>query len=256
MPGVLASSSTVLASSSTILASSYGDGPVPAPETIDKYLELVTSLHRSRPKFMAMMRLLLEPVVAIQQFIQHLPTDFDLDVAIGVQLDVVGEWVGRSRNVLIPIANVYFSWDDEIRGWDMGVWQGPYDGDFGITRLDDDTYRLVLRAKIAANHWDGTLPGAKAALAIIFPEGDTHVFITDNGDMTVTFGVSGKIPSALWIALLSRNYVPLKPEGVHADYLITSVDNTPLFGFDVDNEYISGWDSGSWGAEPDYFFQP
>ncbi|WZB61444.1 DUF2612 domain-containing protein [Achromobacter xylosoxidans] len=23
--------------------------------------------------------------------------------------------------------------------------------------LDDDTYRLLLRAKIGANHWDGTL---------------------------------------------------------------------------------------------------
>lgn len=218
----------------------------------DAYLALITAFHRGKPKFAAMVKALVEPVVAQQSFMAHLPIDFDLDEAIGAQLDQVGEWVGRTRFVSTPIAGAWFSFDTEFRGFDQGVWQQPFDTDDGITRLDDETFRTLLRAKIAANNWDGTLPAAKTALEIIFPGGETQLVITDNQDMTITFGVAGVIPSALFIALLSDGYLPLKPEGVRADYLITTV-NGPLFGFDVENEFISGFDTGAWGAPPSYF---
>lgn len=217
------------------------------------YLALVTPSHRDKPKFAALIHALVGPVVAQQDFLAHLPADFDLDEAVGVQLDVVGQWIGRTRYVATPITGVWFSWDDDLRGWEAGVWYRPqYDTPSGITRLDDDSYRTLLRAKIAANNWDGTLPGAKAALEIIFPTGETKIFVVDNQDMSVTFGVSGKIPDALFIALLSDGYIPLKPEGVRADYLITTVDG-PMFGWDVENDYLAGWDEGAWGAPPEYF---
>ena len=220
---------------------------------VDSYLGLITSLHRGKPKFAAMIKALVEPIIAQQDFMAHLPQDFDLDQAIGVQLDAVGEWVGRSRFVSVPIASAWFSWDTALKGFDQGVWYQPqYDTPAGITRLDDDTYRTLLRAKIAANNWDGTLPSAKQALEILFPNGDTDIIVIDNQDMTITFGVAGVIPSALFIALLSQGYLPLKPEGVRANYLITTVSG-PLFGFDVQNTFISGWDSGAWGAPPSYF---
>lgn len=221
--------------------------------TADDYLALITPSHRGKPKFAAMIRALVEPVVAQQAFIEHLPVDFDLDEAIGAQLDVVGEWVGRTRFIKTPIASAWFSWDIDFKGWEQGVWYQPqYDTAEGITRLDDETFRTLLRAKIAANNWDGTLPAAKEALSIIFPSGETQLVITDNQDMTITFGVAGVIPSALFIALLSDGYLPLKPEGVRADYLITTVDGS-LFGFDVQNKFISGFDTGAWGAPPSYF---
>lgn len=220
---------------------------------MDYYLSLITAFHRGKPKFSEMVRRIVEPVVDQQNFLAHLPLDFDLDEAIGVQLDQVGEWVGRSRFIKVPIAGAWFSFDTDRRGFDQGVWYQPeYDTPAGITRLDDETYRTLLRAKIAANNWDGTLPSAKAALEILFPNGDTSIIVLDNQDMSITFGVVGVIPSALFIALLSDGYLPLKPEGVQANYLITTVDG-PLFGFDVQNEFISGFDTGAWGAPPSYF---
>ncbi|WP_038367825.1 DUF2612 domain-containing protein [Bosea sp. UNC402CLCol] len=220
---------------------------------VDAYLALITSLHAGKPKFEAMIKALVEPIVAQQAVMEHLPLDFDLDQAIGVQLDEVGEWVGRTRFVKVPIANAWFTWGDATRGWGRGVWyDSRYDTPAGITRLDDDTYRTLLRAKIAANNWDGTLPSAKAALEILFPSGDTKIVVIDNQDMSITFGVAGIIPSALFIALLSQGYLPLKPEGVKANYRITTVDG-PLFGWGVNNEFISGWGTGAWGAPPDYF---
>lgn len=220
---------------------------------VDSYLGLITSYHRGKPKFAAMVKAIVEPIVAQQAFFQNLPRDFDLDEAIGVQLDQVGEWVGRTRFIKVPIAGAWFSFDILNRGFDQGIWlNSQYDTPAGVTRLDDETYRTLLRAKIAANNWDGTLGSAKAALEILFPGGETTILVLDNQDMTITFGVSGAIPSALFIALLSQGYLPLKPEGVRADYLITTVAG-PLFGFDVSNEFISGFDDGAWGAPPTYF---
>jgi hypothetical protein len=88
---------------------------------------------------------------------------FDLDQAAGDQLDIIGLWVGVGRRVKTPPIGVYFSLDIVSVGFDQGVWQGPFDPSMGITLLDDDTYRLLIRAKIGANHWDGTLASTKAS---------------------------------------------------------------------------------------------
>lgn len=217
--------------------------------TPDKYLDLIPNWNRNKPKFSANLRALIDPLAGLQAFLAGMPLAFDIDTAIGVQLDIVGIWVGRSRFVAMPLENVWFSFDTEGLGFDQGNWKGPYDLDAGMSRLDDDHYRILLKAKIAANQWDGTLPGAKAVLEPVFG-GDSIVFIQDNMDMSITIGVAGKIPSAVSLALLAGGYIPLKPEGVRVSYLVVSVDQTPLFGFDVQNDFIAGFDTGSWGVPP------
>lgn len=196
-----------------------------------------------------MLKSLAEPLTGLQAFLASLPQAFDVDSAIGAQLDIVGIWVGRSRYIATPIPNVWFSFDLDGVGFDQGAWKGVYDLDGGMTSLDDDHYRILLKAKIAANQWDGTLPGAKAVLDSVFGSG-TAVFIQDNMDMSMTVGVSGKVPSAVTLALLAGGYIPLKPSGVRVNYLVVTADETPMFGFDVENKFISGFDIGSWGAPP------
>lgn len=214
---------------------------------LEKYLGLVTAFHRDKPKFNGMLGGVAHCFVDAQKAFAGLVAAFDLDLAIGVQLDAVGLWVGISRHVRTPLVGVYFSFDVAGLGLDEGVWQGPFDPDSGVTTLDDDTYRLLIRAKIAANHWDGTLEASAAILKLIF--GDlTHVFIQDNGDMSIDIGVSGERPSAIFLALLTGGYIPIKPEGVRIKYYVVPDQDGPLFGFDVTNEYISGYDSGIWGT--------
>lgn len=55
---------------------------------------------------------------------------------------------------------MYFEWGREAVGWARGSWKGLYDPETGMVRLPDETYRLLLKAKIGANRWDGTVPGA------------------------------------------------------------------------------------------------
>jgi hypothetical protein len=212
------------------------------------YTGLITSEHSSKPKFSAMVAAVAQCFVDQQNLVNSISTSFDLDQAIGAQLDIIGLWVGISRQVKTPL-NVYFSLDTTGLGFDQGNWQGPFDPSTGLTSLDDGTYRTLLRAKIAANSWDGTVPGAAAAYANLFAGSGSQIFIQDNQDMTMTVGVSGQIPSALLRSLLSGGYLPLRPEGVLVNfYFVSSVNNTPMFGFDVSNQYIQGFDSGSWAV--------
>ncbi|WP_454734230.1 DUF2612 domain-containing protein [Cupriavidus pauculus] len=215
---------------------------------ISQYTDLITSEHNKRPKFMAVVETLAEPMVDLQIVLSAMPVKFDLDNAVGDQLDTIGLWVGISRDVPVPLTGVYFSLDIDGLGFDQGSWKGPFDPDAWLTRLDDDTYRLVIRAKIGANHWDGTLESSKAILDSIFG-GGTFVFIQDNQDMSMTIGIAGVIPSAVFLAVLANGLIPLKPEGVRINIVIvTTVDGAPMFGFDMDNNLVAGFDVGAWGT--------
>ncbi|AQQ20265.1 DUF2612 domain-containing protein [Burkholderia cenocepacia] len=213
---------------------------------LTEYTALITSEHRDKPRFMAVVSTLVQPLVDQMGVLQSMPGKFDLDNAVGVQLDDVGVWVGVSRKIRTPLTGIYFSFDIAGLGFDQGTWKGPFDPDTGLTVLDDDTYRLVIRAKIGANHWDGTLEQSAAILNSIF-DTDTHVFIEDHQDMSMTIGIAGKVPPATFLALLSGGYIPLKPEGVRVNYtIVTTVDGSPLFGFDMSNQLVAGFDVGAW----------
>ena len=214
---------------------------------LDDYTALITSEHSDKPKFVAMIEMLSAPLVDLMNVLGGMPALFDLDSAVGDQLDVDGEWIGIARQINTPLIGVYFSFDVDGLGFDQGVWKGPYDPDTGLVSLDDETYLMVLRAKIAANHWDSTPDSAGEILESLAPPG-TFVFIQDNCDMSITICVAGKQPSALYAALLQKGFLSLKPEAVRVNYAFSSLDGTPIFGFDVENQYVSGFDVGSWSA--------
>lgn len=249
----------------------------------EDYVGLITSQHADKPKFVAMVAAVAKAFADTSNLIDGLPQAFDLDVAVGAQLDDVGLWVGLSRKIGVPIEGVYFSFDTEGLGYDQGSWKGPFDPDVGLTSLDDDTYRLLLRARIAANHWDGTFERAVELLELIFvpnptdpifqylelesgglldlldgppvalvstlQSGGTSFFLQDNSDMTIDFFISGVIPPALTLALFGGGYIPIKPEGIRVNgHYVTSVNGAPVFGFDTDSKYISGFDKGAWAT--------
>lgn len=213
---------------------------------IKDYTGKITNQHADKPKYMAMVEGIAQCFVDTNEVAAGLPEDFDLDSAEDAQLDDVGLWVGISRNISTPLTNVYFALDTDGLGFDQGAWKGPFDPDSGITTLDNETYRTLLKAKIGANRWDGTLEQSKEILDSVF-SGDSQVFIQDSQDMTITIGVAGKAPSAIELALLTGGYIPIKPQSVGVLYYIAPTTDGPLFGFDVANQYVAGFDQGSWG---------
>ncbi|WP_447873677.1 DUF2612 domain-containing protein [Serratia fonticola] len=213
-----------------------------------KYQRLITSYHKHKPKFYDHISLITQPFIDIQAATNQQINDFDLDTAIGVQLDAVGIWIGISRTIKTPIEGVFFSLDIEGVGLDQGVWQGEFDAG-GLTVLDDDTYRTILRAKIAANHWDGTTETLSDVYQAIFPDHKTRIFAVDNFDMTMDVFITGEDISAVMKAVIVQGYLDVKPSTVGIkSYTITS-EPGQLFGLDVDNAFIAGLDTGVWGVE-------
>lgn len=217
-----------------------------AVPTLADYLSLITSLYQSQPRYIAWITALVQPLVDLQATMNDLREAFDLDTAVGVQLDQVGEWVGRSRYLETPLTGVYFSWDETGVGWGQGAWLGPYDPVTGLIALPDDAYRTLLRAKIAANSWDGTIPGAYEAWEIVFSQTGSLVVIQDNQDMSMVIGVAGAYPDAVTKALLTGGYIPLKPEGVRINHYAVAPEGGPLFAWECDSNALNGWESGSW----------
>lgn len=215
--------------------------------TITDYLNLITSAYREKPKFIATVSLDVSVQVRVQELLLSMIPIFDLDIAVGDQLDIIGQWVGISRNVSIPIPNVYFSWDaDYTLGWDYGSWQ-PALSPTSVTSLPDDAYRLVIKAKIAANNWNGTTPAAYAIWEQLFPQ--YVILIQDNQNMTYDLIILGGIVDSLTLALLNEGYISLKPEGVRIAAIYTAIDTGPVFGWDLDNGNIEGWDQGTWAIQ-------
>lgn len=206
------------------------------------YLDLLPSANASKPNFRSVLAVVLQPLVDLQN---NTP-DFDIDTAMGDQLDAIGAWVGQSRNIGVPIVGVYFAFDTPSVGFDQGVWFGPGANPNGVTSLDDGTYRMILKIKIAANTWDGSLAGAQKVLAAVAGNG-TYLFVQDNFDMSITIGVSGTVPSALFVALIRQVFNWIRPAVVNlASVSVTSVNNTAIFGFDTQNNYVAGFDAGAW----------
>lgn len=234
--------------SSTAMISNSGTTPVTseAPYRGADYLDLISSEHRGKRRFTSTIAASISPEAALQGALADLPGAFDLDTAIGVQLDAVGAWVGISRLIQIPLISVWFSFDIAGRGFDEGIWKGPYDPETGIYELDDDTYRKLIRLQILVNNWDGLTESARAAIVAFYASEGSLPFVLDNGNMSMTACISGARPPALMFAIFAGRYVEFKPAGVRLDTVVPSEPGTAAFGFDVENEYVGGFDSASW----------
>ncbi|AMG53780.1 DUF2612 domain-containing protein [Citrobacter amalonaticus] len=223
---------------------------------MSKYTGLITNYHATKPKFFDHIDLSTRPLIDISTATRGLVSAFDIDTAVGVQLDILGLWIGRSRIVSQPISGVYFSLDIDGLGFDQGVWQGPHDPDSGYTTLSDETYRIIIKAKIAINNWDGRNDSLPPILDAALEGSGLKMQIVDNQDMTISIWVFPETDisnvSLELIAAIRQGYLTVKAAGVWGGSIEIPAVETPsegnrFFGFDMDNEYIAGFDDGAWG---------
>lgn len=181
------------------------------------YLNLVTSLYRDKPKFIAWLSTFLDKAHDILTVLEAIDAAFDLDNAVGEQLNILGKVVGQERTVDFQ----------------------PTDGSSPI--LDDGTYRTLLKAKIVKNLWKGQIDELQPVWKNLFPDGD--IIIRDNQDMTMDVGVLGNVPLIVR-DLIKYGYIVPKPQSVRINYYFFG--RAPIFGYDIDNDFISGYDKGIW----------
>ena len=185
--------------------------------TTEDYVALVTPEHDDKPRFVAAVALHAGGMVDAATVALALPGAHDLDVALGQQLDSVGRWVGLTRFKDVP--------------------------SLGRVELADADYRILLRAKVLANHWDGGMESLQAILAALFPGTGIVLFAVDYQDMSMDIYITGGTPTALQIALIKGGLLVPKPEGVRINGIVLASAG-PQFGFDRDDSFVSGFDTG------------
>ncbi len=214
-----------------------------------KYTDLITSEHQTATKFMEMVAQVCQAWADSVYLAQQIPGLYDIDQAIGAQLDAIGQWVGISRNLAVPLVGVYFSLDTAGVGFDQGVWLGPYDPTSGLVALPDDYYRLLLKAKILNNQWDCDTPDAYTLASVIYQPLGYQLFIQDHSDLTMDLGLlgAGPPPAIVW-AMLTTGLLDVKPLGVHINSYVAQSAAGPIFAFDLNNTYFAGFDTGNWAT--------
>jgi hypothetical protein len=159
---------------------------------IDTYLDNITSQHRDKPKFIGWLTQNLNKIDDLYILLKGMDDDFDLDNAIGVQLDTLGDIIGRKRTLTFQ----------------------PLNGFSPV--LDDDTYRLVLKAKVAMNNWDGTIEQMYEIWDNIFT--DIGLELQDNQDMSFNAYITGYV-NEIRQDLIQHGYIVPKPETVKVNYI-------------------------------------
>jgi hypothetical protein len=229
---------------------------------ISKYIALVTSEHRNQPRYIQTISITLQALADITDLATNLYSYFDVDSAIGAQLNILGKWVGASRFLETPLENVYFSWDIAGIGWDQGSWKQPFDPTTGLVELQDAHYRTLIKAKIVANQWDGTIQNAYEAWNILFEPEGYHILIQD--------GTPAKASYLQWeppTILEGFDYGGWEPGGV-SNYKIAGGMSMlialiapyepplpPLTIFAWDNPQ-AGYDIGYWDVTPSPIAEP
>jgi hypothetical protein len=184
---------------------------------VSTYTSLIPSQHSDKPRYMAMVQTVCQCLVDGQNVILSLPSKFDINKAVGAQLDDVGLWVGLPRTIRTPLPDVFFTLDSNNLdlGLDAGIWWTPVAPEWGVSQWDDSTYRLLLIAKIHANGYKGTLPEMVDILREIFSPATVDVV---EGNMTVNVTITGTPPSSLFKFLVLDGYLPLQPAGISVTY--------------------------------------
>lgn len=178
------------------------------------YLNLFTSEYRQSTRMLAWARANLQIFLDTLNCLQSFGAAFNLDTAAGAQLDILGVIIGQSRTV----------------GFQPSGGVSPV--------LDDATYRLLLQARVAQNHWNGRIDSLIQIWQQLFPGGP--LVVEDHQDMTVDLYVGGAFTSIVQDLILDGYIIP-RPQGV---LYIISFAVLPMFGVDRYDAYVAGFDGG------------
>lgn len=223
----------------------YLAGPIPitviplgsiltSSPNVTPYSTLITSEHNQKPNFMSLIGSVVGAAADAVVNTQAIQPAFNLNTAVGAQLDILGLWIGQSRKIDNILVIGFFGFSEVSTGLPDGLqetfgeltnpsiggtWYSLGQADSGSTILNDTAYLTILKAKIVKNQWDGTISGMEQALFFIV---GVNSSINDAGNLTLQINVPLPITPLEEALLESLDLVP-RPAGVR----ITSYTFTP-----------------------------
>lgn len=169
--------------------------------------------------FVKVLRCLIEGKQAIENAFQQLLVGRTLDAAEGVQLDIIGKIVGQPRG-----------------------------------GLDDELYRRILRARIAANFSDGNVPDMLRVVKLVINDDATsYVHFQNHEFATQVVEIEAVAVSDALATLLMSLVLDSQAAGVRT--IVIYGAEPPANWFRWDTAQPQGWDQGEFtnaldGTEP------
>ena len=197
----------------------------------------IATQYTESQRFLAYVRALLDSSAELEAVLQKVAVQSDIDIAEGVNLDVIGEIVGVSRILPDSIAVRFFGFEGQpgcdVFGEEgaLGIgsrFRDELEPETATSVLADPEYRLLIRAKIVKNHAKGTNEDILRGLAYLFNAPLTVV--EDLGGMAIGVAI-GRMLTFQEKALVTVLDILPRPAGVRINWRAT-FDSANYFGFD------------------------
>lgn len=194
-------------------------------------------------KFLAYLEALLKHADELESVLRTVALQMDIDIAEGVNLDVIGDLVGIERVLPESVQLSFFGFAGYANADVFGEYnvsgvggrlRNNYESGSASSVLDDAEYRILIRSKIIKNHshcvGEDMISGLRQLL------NTSAIYVHDYGSMTIGVAI-GRILSFSERALLKLDILP-RP---------SSVRMTPFTMYDAGNYF--GF-AGQSGAKP------
>lgn len=207
------------------------------------YSNLLIYQYRNKPKAKATIELLVKELVE-NTLIFDIERTFDVETAIGKQLDIIGKYVGVSRAQYKKFGDItkYFSVNDineNILNWsqngfndfinDISLWKEEKFLDYNNQNenyfLDDIQLRYLIKFKIIFNN---NVFSIKNIIENLYNYFKTDILIFDNYNMTMIVLLNNQVKELLNI-ILYNNIFPI-PDAIKV-YFFNVPNNKKIFGF-------------------------
>lgn len=203
------------------------------------YTTYLTSEHQ-QPKLQAVVTGLTQPL----NDLQSLNLDLNVQTAQGYMLDIIGQWVGVSRKLQVPL-DILAQFDNTSRGWNSNyVWFSNIAQPAStFTVLSDNQFRQLIQVTIMKNYYNGTSFNAYEAMRVF---NDTVLLgFVDREDMSVDVVIDNNTTDPVIQLLLTNGTLNFMPFGVRVNSYTTNNIGS-IFAWELDNPEFQGWDTGYW----------
>lgn len=210
-------------------------------EIVDYYINLLIIQYNQKPKARATISAVVNEILA-NGVLLDIQNGYNIDTAVGVQLDIIGKYVGVDRFFTVSDPIDYFALTDytevdpdsenkhgftDYADFDDFQFNGTLNYNSLITienRLNDDDFRTIIKLKIVQNNSNHSHKSIDDSMFEFFAE---SVRPDSIGDMEMTYFLTSNVTSVIQAALI-KNILP-RPMGVGLK-LINNVEGK-FFGF-------------------------
>lgn len=195
--------------------------------------------YRGKPKANATVKTISDEVANVYQSAVDVGDILNIDKARGYALDLVGYHVGVNRSLASFIPRKFFGFAKTGQlGFNEGKFYRYGESTGESTRLGDEDFRFMIKAKILKNYQIGAIEDITNSISFLFGR---DARIIDNYDMTMTAIIPSTVMTPFKKYAIENLDILVRPVGVMYKYVI--IEPAKYFGF-YEDRYASGFDEG------------